>query len=124
MAMTKKEQAEFEALRALCSLHVTETAPGPDLPPPQFGSQEMTKGWDMYPGSLVKVGCSTAYSHGSGQTDKANSQNPRALYSTRLRALRALRNTVEREVAARLSRIDAEIAKELENPTSLSEGSN
>lgn len=115
MAMTKKEKAEFEAAilqaKTLAALRWTEPV-APDLPVPK--SFEKTSGWHFndYNKSVMQM-WSESVSHGHGtERDRTISgrQGGKALYSTELLALKALRHAVEREAAAALLKIDDTIA--------------
>ena len=86
----------------------------PDVPPPSIMyPPELTTGWvfNTYT-RTVEVACSSAISHTVGQTDRVRSQGPRSLYSTRIRALLALRSALEHEFAAALAKIDALIEQQ------------
>ena len=61
----------------------------------------------------VAPACSTTVSHSYGRNDKTTTQGCRRLYSTRLRALRALRKEFEILCAESLAEIDREIQKEV-----------
>lgn len=126
--MTKKEQAEVAALRAelaqLRALHVEMEAPTKDVLVPADG---LAHGWDFnrykvsdvvdVRDAVYKV-TSGAVSHydGAHKTEKGYyggwSQRGVASYSTRRRALMALRAEVCRKHAETLAKIDAEIEKE------------
>ena len=119
MAMNKKEQAAMKAAidraELLAALRWTEEVPK-DLPPPDFGDSH-TSGW--YANSYSTVASpawSKRVSHGIGQPEphprNSASQQGICLYSTKLRALQALRHTVELECAKKLLHIDKQIAKE------------
>ncbi len=121
--MNKKETAAFEALqnelRLAKSLRFTEPV-RPDVPPPtsEERGNRLTVGYDFAgalgtAGGRVEVACSSSVHHALGRTDKTTSQGSRALYSTRLLALRALRHEVEQECAKRLAGIDKQIEQEL-----------
>lgn len=106
----RAEQAQQGQIRA--ALRWTDPAPPPDVMPPE-GYAELSTGFLFNAhSSRINVACSGAASHARGQTDRTTSQGARRLYSTRLRALQALRNAVEQECAERLARIDAQIAQE------------
>lgn len=127
MAMTKKERAAWEAIEAelahLRALTAADTqAPERDLPAPKWG-EPSTSGWDynvyrMGRSSLsgaVYPAWSGTTSHGEGEKRHqgvSGSQNSIDLYSTREKALRALRAAVVAEYAGKLAIIDAEIKKE------------
>ena len=120
MAMTQKERAavdaEREALLTRLALRFTEPVL-PDVPRPDSG-QKRTKGF-LYRGSLSSVSnveatpaCSSSVFHSSRSNTETDSQGGRALYSTRLRALKALRNELEIQAANRLRYLDTIIEAE------------
>lgn len=118
MAMNKKEQEMVEALRA--ELAFRRTAPvAPDIDPPEMGN-ELRKGWlfNAYNSQTVPA-CTTCVSHSYGDDTRASSQGPCKLYSTRLRALQALRWAVEQDCVQRLRKID----RQIEQVTSEQKGS-
>jgi hypothetical protein len=114
MSMTKKEKATVEGLLIEAALRRT-SAVEPDVEIPEFGG--LSKGYlpvaetGDYP--RVLEACSSSVYHGTDSMIKTTSQGPRRLYSTRLRALRALRFKVEFECAKRLWRVDNAIGEEL-----------
>lgn len=127
MAMTKAEQAHVakleKDLREARALRFTEPVM-PDLPEPKGFQATYTSGFSAhyYNGNFkVSPAWSGSVTHGIGyaskeEQDKAGSsgrQNAAALYSTRLMALRAVRNTVEHEASRILARVDAEIESEI-----------
>lgn len=120
MAMTKKEQAEMQALRdeirLAKALRWTGPAPTKDVPPPT-GWGELSVGWwyreNEQWGDKVDQGCSSSVTHSTHSTTKTSTQGPRYFYSTKLRALQALRVEVELVSAKRLAAIDAQIEAEL-----------
>lgn len=125
MAMTKKEREEMEALkkelRLAKALRWTEKIE-PDVEPPSvnyMNDLDLAKGWlfNSYSGSIVKA-CSSSVSHNYGSDDGTTSKGARRLYSTKLRAMRALRNAVERECARKLAEIDRYIEEELKGDKS------
>ena len=120
MAMNKREQAEYEqALREVAimrALRWSDGAEGPDVPRPENGH---TEGW-LYNEHAREPNVYEAWSeptaHGTGKhlgKDRPSAtQGARRLYSTRTRALKALRAALEREYAETLAKIDAQIAAE------------
>jgi hypothetical protein len=114
-ATVAAEQQEAQQAQIRAALRWSDDADiAPDVPPPPAW-REMTTGWTFNAYSQrVEVACSSAASHSVGRTDKTTTQQPLALYSTRERALRALRVALEREFAAELAKIDAQIAAERE----------
>lgn len=118
MKETKKQAearraAEREREAALwAALHWTDPAPGPDVAPPEsFAALSTGFLFNAY-SDRVDVACSSGISHAVGSPDRVQSQGSRRLYSSRLLALRALRNAIERQCAERLYAIDRLIAKE------------
>ena len=114
--LSKKKQDELlrdqHEARIRAALHWTETAEEPDVPPPQ-GWRELNTGYVFNLHYLcIEEACSSSHYHSIGRTDKTTYQRPLSLYSTRLRALLALRNAVERECAERLAKIDQMIEEE------------
>lgn len=117
MAMTKREQARFEAMATVAALRWTALpAAGelqPDIPPPQSGaSQSLTTGW-LFNKRTRKVfkAWSDSYSHGHGEPPgkerlSSSIHGAAALYSTEIRALQALRQAMDREAAAALRVVD------------------
>jgi hypothetical protein len=97
-----KRDREYVALRWTNSSDVL-----PDVLPP-VGWNELTTGWvfNVY-SRRIDVACSSIINHAVGRTDKTTAQQPIRMYSTRERALRALRVALEYEFAAELARIDA-----------------
>lgn len=84
----------------------------PDVPPPSDWDA-LTTGYVFNAHARrVDVACSSSISHAIGRVDRVTSQRPIALYSTRSRALRALRVALEHEFAAALTRVDAWIIDE------------
>lgn len=119
MAMNKKEQAAFEELktelRLARAMRFTEPVE-PDIPIPN--GSILTKGFmfNAYHGiggDRVVRACSSAVGHGFDRDDRADTKMPRRLYSSRLLALKAMRHSVEEDVAQRLANIDAQIEAEL-----------
>jgi hypothetical protein len=114
--LSKKQQEELarqqreERIRE--ALHWTEEADGPDVPPPT-GWRELVTGYMFNAHYLrVDVACTGPVTHAIERTDRTTTQGARSLYSTRERALRALRNVVERECAERLEKIDRMIEEQ------------
>ena len=99
-----------ERVRISEALHWTDASDiAPDVPPPE-GWDELTTGWTFNAYSRrVEIACSSYGLHAVGRTDKATSQKPIALYSTKARALRALRCALEQEFATELAKIDEEL---------------
>lgn len=120
MAMTKKEKLAFEAALTACALRMT-TEVLPDVSPPDCKSDpsgKLTNGWlpvgeEGYR-PRVEQACSSCTSHGTGRWDKTTTQGSRHLFSTKLKALRALRHYIEMQCAKSLRRIDVWIEAEIE----------
>ena len=124
--MTKKQEAEFAALaeqvRLIRALRWSRYEPvEPDLLKPQ-GYVEYTEGFGHNVHCLSQYGSaapvypmwSECVSHGTGSHAKRSggTQGGKALYSTRLLALRALRYEAELQAANSLARIDRMIEEE------------
>jgi hypothetical protein len=121
MAMTKSErtalahaQLRAERHRALRWSDAREIDLLPDVPPPEYIGY--TDGWYCNgPAGKVDRRWSTSSGHGFGpyadyvHSRRSASQGSIALYSTRARALRALRRFVEEDAAQKLAKIDDEI---------------
>lgn len=127
MSMTKKETVEFEALRQELriarAMRFTE-AVEPDVKPPTGSG--FTKGWDMhaYQGVRVEKAWSEYGRNGDGWKPLDHwldhwwgSRGSKRLYSTRLLALRAGRHDLGMQFARMLAQVDAEIEREMTNPT-------
>lgn len=129
MAMTKTERAEMDRLeivsranRALrWSTFGFADRIEPDVPVPQSGH---TEGWtfNSYGSGRVERAWSEMTVHGSGEhrphgdSRRSGTRGGKALFSSRLLALSALRSAKEREFATVLAQIDIEIQTELRNP--------
>lgn len=118
MAMNKKEQAQMQALADELALEKAWRRTEPvlrDLPLPNGCVSKYTSGWDfnLNTGS-VSPHWSKSISHGSGTAPErhvSGRQGGRVLFSTEVRALRALRYAVEREAMRDLAVIDKQIAE-------------
>ena len=121
MAMTKAEKAKVEELKTELALRWTTDDVSPDVPPPPaFGGY--SQGWTFNAYNLEAYEAwSSSLHHGRGKAPKTEkerrnisaTQRPIELYSTRERALRAMRRTIEREAAKKLRSVDALIEGEL-----------
>lgn len=115
--MTKKEKAMVEALLTVAALRPTADVER-DVPPPDAGSSfgALSTGWDFagersdWP--RVCEACSSYLYHGIDSHTKTRSHGSRHLFSTKLRALRALRREIERQCAERLRKVDRMIEEE------------
>lgn len=118
MPMTKAEKARMAELekQLLLARALRFTDPvEPDVPiPATFGKERLAKGFlfNAYTPRVVPA-CSSSVFHAFGRNDQTDSQGARRLFSTRLRALRALRHAVEMECAQKLAGIDLQIEQEL-----------
>jgi hypothetical protein len=113
--MNKKEQAQFEELKTKLALRFTE-AVTKDVPIPPHISNELAKGYLFNSYSLrVEPSCSNSIHHNFGGNGRTTTQGGRELYSTRERALRAMRNELEERFANELRRVDIMIEKEINN---------
>jgi hypothetical protein len=117
-----KAQLDYEAaeeraqrqLRVVGALRWSDySVPEPDVKPPSIGQgSTLTEGWMFNVHTQrVFVACSSASGHALNRVDQTTSQGSLALYSTRVRALRALRCAMEQAFAEQLDRIDVQIAK-------------
>jgi len=105
--MTKREQAEVEALKTRLALCFTDDVM-PDIQEPESG-QSLVKGWSFNSYSKrVAKSCSTCISHGDGW-EGASSREAIAQYSTPVRAYKAMRRELEKRFALELREIDAKI---------------
>lgn len=113
--MTKKERAEMdekmEKAYILAALRWSDDV-RPNLPPPKH-FEELTTGWLPAHWCGAVVACSSRIHHGIGRIDRITSQGARALYSTKLLALRARRYEIALESAKKLAEIDKLIEAEL-----------
>jgi hypothetical protein len=120
MAMNKKEQAELadlkNSLRLAKALRWTEQVLKDVPPPTTYGKETSGFVFNAYSFS-VSAAWSSTVSHGIGSHARegrsSGSQNSISMYSTRLLALRGLRNAVEQESAKKLAEIDKQIEAEL-----------
>lgn len=116
MAMTKKEREAFaelkKELRLVAALRWTEPVLR-DVPPPYGGAAKYSEGFTFGAYSVtVEQAWSTAVAHGKGPAPegrelyRSGSQGARSLFSTRRKALQALRHEIELESAAKLAKVD------------------
>jgi hypothetical protein len=117
MAMTKKEQAAYDAMaKSVAIAKALRWTPvvGLDVPPPKPGDtfNKVVKGWSFNEYNLeANPSCSSCIYHSIRNDEKTDSQNPISQYSTRLRALQAMRNSMELKFAKELAEVDEMIAK-------------
>ena len=118
MAMTKKEQAAMQAAidraETLAALRWTQPVER-DVDVPQEG---FSQGWDYNAYTkTVWYGWSNSNSHSQGEAPlpgkwiSGASQGPRRMFSTKARALAAMRHEIELKAAANLLSIDRQIAE-------------
>lgn len=118
MAMNKKEQAAFDDLKRQAivnrALRWTDGDDNPDLPAPS-GFNEYVNGWsiDHYKFTVYQSWSSSVV-HGNGRVIDCNrpgsaSQNGISQFSSKEKALIALRRSMERRFATSLADIDLEI---------------
>lgn len=122
--MNKKESAAFEQLQQELRLAKALSWPQPVAPDVAVPNQNEpdTTGFHFNVFTNRVEPCASSSTHhrwGYSEMSKVggNSQQPKALYSTKLRALQALRHEVEKDCAKRLAAIDKQIEEELANPT-------
>ena len=119
MAMNKREQQEFESLKdelvLAKALHFTDFVE-PDLPVSANKGSEVVEGFtfnEYGSNPRVEPSCSSKHYHGIGTGSRTTIQRGIDQYSTKLLALRALRNALEYQCARTLANIDQQIQKEL-----------
>jgi outer membrane PBP1 activator LpoA protein len=108
--MNKKEQQLVEGLKTKLALKFTEPVNADVLIPVD---NKIVNGYTYNSYSMrVEKSCSSALHHNIGQWDKTYSQRPVAQYSSKLLALKAMRNEVEKACAYKLRQIDLMIEEE------------
>jgi hypothetical protein len=116
MAMTKKEQEKMEELLIISALRYT-TEVQPDIQPPPLGQigNEIRNGY-LYNTYTLRIteACTSSIYHNDNGHDRTTSQGSCSLYSTKLLALKAMRNEAEKQYAKKLREIDKMIEKEME----------
>ena len=118
--MTKAEREHLAAVTGALSLHRAwrlDPQIAPDVPPPPPGGYlDYTSGWEINTHTAtINSAWSKSSTHGWGVAPVKNgsaSKESRALYSTRLLALRALHAAMAWRFATALVEVDEEIAKE------------
>lgn len=117
MAMNKSELATLEEARRQAAFRRTMPVDR-DVPVPKSGAAGMSysEGWDFNTHTLdVRLCWSTSVSHGYGPAPKPGqrhtfgSQGGLALFSSKERALRALRWSLEEDAARTLRKVDKAI---------------
>lgn len=126
--MTKKETLAFQELQEqlrtaageLAQLRALRWSEAflPDVPIPT-NAVRLSTGYTYnahynagHTGDRVQPACSSLVSHGIGSTTATTTRGPLPLYSTELRALKALRHDVVLQCAQRLALIDLRIENE------------
>ena len=107
MAMNKKEKALVENLQIEIAFHRTQEIVERDVPPPEtYDDNKLSRGFDfnIYAPSVYKA-CSSSVYNGPGW-DRTNSQGSRHLYSTRVKAFKAMRRELEFRMAQKLHKLD------------------
>lgn len=126
MAMNKKEQAEMDRLRGelLVAKAFRFTEPvEPDLMPPEsYKDEDAVRGWgfNSHDEGRVYKAMTTSQSNTQDWTreDRLSwRQGAIRLYSTKLLALRALRNALEGIYARKLAEVDRRIEYEMKETT-------
>jgi hypothetical protein len=122
MAISKKEQKRFDditqELRLLSAFHLTAKAEPPDVPRPK-NSSDFLCGYTINEYTRkVLPSLTKSHYHGTnfeneGFPNKTTTQGGLDLFSSKLKALRALRNLVERQCCEMLLAVDEKIEKEL-----------
>ena len=107
--MNKKEQAAFEELMTRLALRFTDEDCCADIPPPSAG-RPLSKGFlfNRHYMSVSKA-CSSHNAHNPVSDEKILQQGERWLYSSKLRALKAMRQEMEFEFARLLRAVDKKI---------------
>ena len=115
MARETKAQIAAEAalrIRQHAALRWSENPPAPDVPMPVYGEPEVFGFvFNLYAMSVSHARCTTSYIAISDDIARLHSnpswqQTRVPMFSTRARALAAMRHAAEREAAEQLERID------------------
>ena len=114
MAMTKKEKEYMDKIETRLALRFTDPVTR-DVPIPDFGAPLSTGFLYNSYSRKVAPACSSSISHSFGRNDKTTTQEPAELYSTKLRALKAMRNEMEIHFASILRTVDKQIEQESNN---------
>lgn len=112
MAMNKREQELVEELRTRLALRFTEPV-NMDVLIPIGDTLKNGYSFNSYSKRVTKS-CSSSMSHSIDGWDRTNSRGPLAQFSSKLRALRAMRNDLELMFARELRAVDLKIQLELE----------
>lgn len=119
--MTKKELEKIEKALTEASLRYTAEVK-PDITPPSIylDSNEIRNGYAFNEPSLrVTEACTSSIYHNDFGWDKTTTHGSRSLYSSRLLALKAMRNECEKQCAFKLRQIDRMIEKEIDDQEKL-----
>ena len=109
--MNKKEQQMVEALKTKLALRFTESINADVLIPID---DKIVNGYNQNSYSMrVEKSCSNGFCHSIGKWNKTDNRNPIAQYSSRLLALKAMRNELENMYANKLRQVDLMIEEEL-----------
>ncbi|VAW38919.1 hypothetical protein MNBD_GAMMA01-1312 [hydrothermal vent metagenome] len=104
MAMNKKEKKLVEELQVIAALRWTDNVKK-DMPIPD--SLDLVAGYTFNEYSAeVRASCSTSISHNTHSPTRTTSQNGIEMYSTKGKALRALRHALCIKVAKELRAVD------------------
>jgi len=107
--MNKKEKQLFEDLKIKVAFRFTKPIE-PDLDHPKLSSDEIVNGYSFNSYSKrIEKSCSSSVYHSSYGWDKTNQQQPIRQYSTKILALKAMRNEMENKAAKELYEIDKKI---------------
>jgi hypothetical protein len=115
MAMNKKEKALVEDLKIRLALRFTDlVVEDIDFPAAGVGADNFVKGYVFNSYSVrVNKSCSDYLYHNHHSDGKTTTQGSIRQFSTRLLALKAMRNEIELKIAKQLYEVDQMIEKEL-----------
>lgn len=116
MAMNKKEQEYVESLKIKLALRFTEKVDCDVEITEEWGEVVNGYSFNLY-AQRVEKSCSSRTAHSLYEWDKTSSQRPIKQYSSRLRALKAMRYAMEMQFAEDLREIDKIIEAENESCT-------
>lgn len=105
----------MEALRTMAALRMTPPVKPDVMPPTYLDGRAVHKGFialGLCDCPRVNPACTTYSNHAVGSDLETRSQGSKPLFSTKVLALRALRNECEQLFAKRLRNIDLMIEKE------------
>ncbi len=111
MAMNKKEKAELEKYKQLSALRMTEQVLPDVKKPTDYG--DLATGYTFNGYSFkVSESCSSTVSHSTSGSLTTTSQSAIEMYSSKLLALKAMRNALELRYAKELRSVDIMIENE------------